>query len=73
VPVAAGGQRVDLTLRVIAPYRVQVYPYPFVRASLPVTLTARELPDRRYGSPQDAASAYQDAPTRELAVEVVAG
>jgi Protein of unknown function (DUF3891) len=73
VPIAAGGQRVDLTLRVVSPYRVRVDPYPFLQAGLELTLVTRELPDRVYDSPQDAASAYHAAPDQELAIELIAG
>jgi hypothetical protein len=73
MPIAAGGQRVDLKLRVIAPYRVRLDPYPFAETGLWLTMVAREIPDRMYASAEDAASAYHAAPARELAIELVAG
>lgn len=73
VPVSAGGQRVDLTLRVTAPHCVRVDPYPFSEAELELTIAARELEDRAYASAEEAAEAYHAAEVREQLVTVVAG
>jgi hypothetical protein len=73
VPVSAGGQRVELTLRVTHPYRVQVDPYPFSKAELELTIAGRELADRPYAGADEAASAFHAAEVREQAITVVAG
>ena len=73
VPVSAGGQRVDLTLRVTAPHRVRVDPYPFSEAELQLSIASRELEDRVYVDADDAADAYHAAEVHEQPVTVVAG
>ncbi|HEY2260003.1 MAG TPA: DUF3891 family protein [Solirubrobacteraceae bacterium] len=70
VPVGAGHQRVDLTLCVAEPWRLQVDPYPFSEPRFELALQARELEDRQYASAQDAASALQAAELRELTIAV---
>ena len=62
VPVAAGGERVDLRLEVTDPGRVLVDPYPFAEAALELTLATRQLEDRAYASAADAAAAFHAAP-----------
>ncbi len=73
MPVAAGGQRVDLALRVTAPLRVRVDPYPFSEAELELTIASRELEDRVYASADEAAAAFHAAEVREQPITVVAG
>ena len=73
VPVAAGGERVDLTLRVTAPWRVEIDPYPFAQASFELPLATHELEDRAYGSAEDSARAFHDAPEREQRLAIAAG
>jgi hypothetical protein len=73
VPISAGGQRVGLTLRVTAPYRVCVDPYPFSEAEVELTMASRELEDRPYASAEEAAEAYHAAEVREQPITVVAG
>ena len=71
-PMAAGGPRVELILRVLEPYRVRLDPYPFARAPLGLHLVARRIEDRVYLSARDAATAYYRAPAEELTIELVA-
>jgi hypothetical protein len=73
VPIAAGGQRVDLVLHVTNPYRVRVDPYPFAHSEFEVTVAARELEDRAYASADDVATSYHGARATELVIRVVAG
>jgi len=61
VPVAIGAERVELRLTVTAPGRLVVEPYPFAAAELELTLAARELEDRAYGSPEEAAAGFHAA------------
>ena len=70
VPVAAGGERVDLTLRVTAPRHVQVDPYPFADPSFELPLAVRELEDRPYRSAQDTAQAFHAAPVSQLRIAI---
>ncbi len=73
VPVAAGGQRVKLTLCVTAPHRVRVDPYPFSEAELELTIASRELEARAYATAEEAAAAFHSAEVREQPITVVAG
>jgi Protein of unknown function (DUF3891) len=73
VPVAAGGERVDLTVRVTAPWRVQIDPYPFAEASFELPLEMRELDDRIYASPEDTTQAFHAAPVGEQRLAIAAG
>src|SRR2546423_8611138 len=72
VPVSAAGLRVVLTLRVIAPWHVQIEPYPFSAAEFDLTVWARELEDREYESAEEAASAFHSATVRQLTIVVTA-
>jgi hypothetical protein len=72
VPIALGGQRVDLTLAVTAPWRLRVDPYPFSEPGVELGLKARELEDRAYGGAEEAAAAYHAAEVRELTITVAA-
>jgi hypothetical protein len=72
VPVATGGQRVDLALHVTAPYHVRLDPYPFAHAEFEVTLATRELEDRAYESADEAAAAFHATPVRERRITVTA-
>ena len=68
VPVAPGGPYVPLTLRVTAPGEVVLDPYPFSETSFGIEVSARRLEDRRYGSAEDAASAYHGAQPEPIAI-----
>ena len=59
---AAGGERLDLTLRLTAPGVVQIDPYPFVRETFEVDVPLRALEDRDYASAAEAAEAFHAAP-----------
>ena len=69
VPLAAGGERCDLTVRVTEPEVVTVDPSP-LRADVALAIPVRELPDRRYASARESAAAYADAPVGELSCVV---
>jgi len=58
VPVAVGAERVRLRLTVAAPGRLVVEPYPFAATKIELTVAARELEDRAYASPEEAATAF---------------
>jgi uncharacterized protein DUF3891 len=70
VPVAPGGPYVELTLRVTAPGRVGLDPYPFSEAGFELELSARRLDDRPYRSAEEAASAYRSAPLESITIRV---
>jgi Protein of unknown function (DUF3891) len=70
VPVAAGGDHVDVTVRVSAPRVVALEPYPFSEPSFDVSVPARWLEDRRYGSPEQSAGAYHGSPLETLAITI---
>jgi hypothetical protein len=71
-PVVAGGERVDLTLRVTAPWRVQIDPYPFAEPSFGLPLTLRELEDRVYPTAEEAAQAFHAAPVSQPGIAITA-
>lgn len=54
VPRGVAGERVDLSLAVAAPGVVTIDPYPFDEAGIEVRLSARSIPDRQYGSQEEA-------------------
>lgn len=58
VPLEAGGTHVELTMRVTAPRRVTLDPYPFSEPAFEVAVPARWLEDRRYASAEESAGAY---------------
>jgi uncharacterized protein DUF3891 len=66
VPLRAGGPYVAITLTVAEPGRVQLDPYPLRERELEFLLPVRELDDRAYTGPDDAARAFRAAPVREL-------
>lgn len=68
VPLAAGAPYETLTIAVVSPGVVTVDPFPFRETSFDIVVRRRELEDRRYADPQDAASAFADADVRELPV-----
>jgi len=70
VPVSAGGGRVDLLMRVSAPMRVKLAPYPFAEPEVEFELRARELEDRPYRSAAEAAAAFHTAAVRRLRITV---
>ena len=69
VPIAPG-RRVELSLRVVAPRRVELDPYPFDQPEFEVTLPIRELEDRVYDSADESARAYHAAAPQQLQCEV---
>jgi hypothetical protein len=70
VPVAAGGEYLDLTLRVTAPWRVQVDPFPFAEPSFEASLVLRELEDRPYPTAGDGARAFHAAPISQPRIAI---
>ena len=70
VPVAPGGPYVELTLRILSPGVVSLDPYPFSQPSFSLEVSARRIEDRRYTSPEDAASAYQGAQPQAIRIEI---
>jgi uncharacterized protein DUF3891 len=62
VPLAAGADVVTVTLSVLGPGHVSLDPYP-VNGGAPLRLDIpmRRIPDRRYRSAEEAASAYHNA------------
>jgi hypothetical protein len=70
VPVAPGGPYIALTLRVTAPGELAVDPYPFAEAGFEIEVYARTVEDRRYGSAEEAASAYHRAEAEPIAIRV---
>jgi Protein of unknown function (DUF3891) len=73
VPRAAGGPYATLQLTVTEPRGVQVEPYPFSAPRFELPIAVRELEDRRYGTPEEAADAYHAATVRELMVTITSG
>jgi Protein of unknown function (DUF3891) len=71
VPLGAGAGHVDLTLRVKRPGVLTVDPYPFSEPGFEVDVQARWMEDRRYGSAEESARAYHDAPVDTLRIEIV--
>jgi len=61
LPLAVGGERVDVTFTPVEPGVVAVDPYPFDVPSLELSVPARAIPDRAYESEQDAAEALAGA------------
>jgi hypothetical protein len=70
VPVASGGPYVTLALRVTAPGRVDIDPYPFSEAGFEVEVSSRRIEDLRYRSAEEAASAYHSAQPEPVAIRV---
>ncbi len=70
VPVAVGDERVELRLTLTAPGHLVLEPYPFAAAEFELTLAARELEDRAYTSPEQAATAFYAAPVVMLRATV---
>jgi hypothetical protein len=56
------GDRVDLTVSVVAPGTVEVDPFPFGEREIAVEIPARLLKDAHYASAEEAAAAYHGAP-----------
>jgi hypothetical protein len=71
-PLAAGGERVTLTLRVTEPWRVEVDPYPFSERAFAATLRLREIGARPYASESEAATAFHAAPLTERSITITA-
>ena len=61
VPLAAAGERVELTMTVVEPGVVKVDPYPFDVDELSCAVGARAMPDRIYDDEADATSAFRAA------------
>jgi hypothetical protein len=72
VPLAAGGEHRDVKLWVSEPGTVMLDPYPFGEQRFQLELPAREMEDQRYGSAEEAAAAYREAPVRKLRVTIAA-
>lgn len=70
VPTAAGGEHVDVTLRVASPGHVTLEPYPLAEPRVELTLPVRELEDRRYGSEQETAATFHAASPEDRTVIV---
>ena len=68
VPMAPGGPYVALVLRITAPGEVVLDPYPFSDTSFEIELSARTIDDRRYGSAEEAASAYHGAQPESIPI-----
>ena len=71
VPTEVGGEHVELTVRVAAPGRVILDPYPLDAPELTVELPGRELEDQPY-SEAEAVDAYHAAPVRVAAITLAA-
>ena len=70
VPVAPGGPYVELALRILSPGVVSLDPYPFSQPSFELEVSARRIEDRRYTSPEDAATAYEGAQRQAIRIEI---
>jgi hypothetical protein len=70
VPEAAGGPYATLELWVVEPGAVQIEPYPLGEPEFELPIRVREIDDRRYATPEEAARAYHAAGVRELQVTV---
>ena len=70
VPVAPGGPYVELTLRVTAPGQVALDPYPFSGTGFEIEISARMVEDRRYGTAEEAASAYHAAEPEPIPIRL---
>jgi hypothetical protein len=57
VPLRAGGDHVDITMRVIEPGSIALDPYPFAEPRFEVQIPSRWIEDRRYGSAEESADA----------------
>jgi Protein of unknown function (DUF3891) len=66
VPCRLAGERVDLILNVTEPGVVKVDPYPFDEPEIRVEVGARLIPDRPYGSPDDARAIAAHAETQPI-------
>ncbi|MGO9882214.1 MAG: DUF3891 family protein [Solirubrobacteraceae bacterium] len=70
VPGAPGGPYATLQLTVTAPGALKVEPFPFAEPELALLIAVRELEDRRYAGPDEAADAFRAAAVRELSVTI---
>jgi hypothetical protein len=61
VPLAAAGERVEITLTALEPGVVKVDPYPFDVDGLSCSVAARAMPDRPYENEADSTSAFRAA------------
>jgi hypothetical protein len=71
VPAAPGGPYATLDATVAEAGAVQVEPYPFSEPEFELLIVVRELEDREYEGPEDAASAYREGAVRELPVTLL--
>lgn len=69
VPTVAGGEHVDVRLRVPSSGCLLVEPYPFGAPQVQLTLPVRELEDRAYSS-GDSAATYHDATIRQVPITI---
>ncbi len=72
VPTAVGAERVRVRLTPAPSGRLVVEPYPFAMDEFELAVAARELDDRRYASPEEAAAAFHEAPVVTLRVTIAA-
>jgi Protein of unknown function (DUF3891) len=70
VPLDAGGEHVDVTVRVIHPGSIALDPYPFSAPSFEIEVPVRWLADRRYDSAKESAEAYHAATPQVLSIAV---
>lgn len=70
VPEGAGGPYATIELTVTKPGALQADPYPFSEPEFELLIRTREIEDRRYADPEEAAAAYGAAPVRDLRVTV---
>lgn len=71
VPVAIGGERVELTLTATERGVAVIDPFPFDVDEFRVTVTARVIPDRRYADVDEAREALATAKQEEVACTFV--
>jgi hypothetical protein len=61
---------VTLTLAALGDGRVALDPYPLTGGPLSIDISVRRIPDHRYGSAEQAASAYHSAPPTTRRVQL---
>ncbi len=70
VPLRAGGDHLDITMRVIEPGSVALDPYPFADSNFEVQVPSRWIEDRRYGTPEESADACRAATPATITIAV---
>lgn len=71
VPVAAGGERVDLTLRAIEPGVVTVDPFPFNKDEVELSIQPKTIDDKRYADGDTARTAVEEADQTTVSCKLV--